>query len=148
MSANQNDRHRYDDIIGLPHHVSKVHPPMPRSNRAAQFSPFAALTGFEAAVRETERLTEERIELDESQKETLAKRLQMLLDAKGEKPEVSITWFQPDERKAGGAYITHEGRLMKYDWSERKIVMEDGICIPIDDLYGIESSVFHTLDYA
>ena len=142
MNANQNDEHRYDDIIELPHHVSKIHPRMTMQSRAAQFSPFAALTGYDAAVRETERLTEARIELDDSEKELLAERLQMLIGAEDSSIEARFTWFQPDERKAGGQYITKSGVLEAYDALKRVILLEDGTKIPLDDLYGIDAALF------
>ena len=107
----QNDPHRYDDILELPHHVSAVHPPMPLSARAAQFAPFAALTGYGAAVRETERLTDRRVDLDEGERAELEARLQRLLDADSPKPAVTLTWFVPDGRKAGGRYVTRTGAL-------------------------------------
>ena len=146
VSANQNDAHRYDDIIRLPHHVSDVHPQMSRMNRAAQFSPFAALTGYEEAVRETERLTEEKIELDESQKAVLEERVQRLLAMKDKKPEVSVTWFQPDARKAGGEYVTHSGCLLGYNGQDRVLVMEDGTRIPVNDLYSVEGEALFSMD--
>ena len=93
----------YDDIIDLPHHVSETHPPMSRADRAAQFSPFAALTGYDAAVRETARMTERRIELDEGVKAELNARLNCILEHLSEHPQVSITYFMPDEKKSGGA---------------------------------------------
>ena len=138
MNRNRNDEHRYDDIINLPRHVSKTHPPMSRMGRAAQFSPFAALTGYGDAVKETARLTEDRIELDESRRAVLEERLQILLALKGRKPEVSVTWFQPDGKKAGGRYLTHTGFLQKYDEQERLLVMEDGTRIPLDEVRNVE----------
>ena len=100
---------KYDDIIHLPHHVSATRPRMPMLDRAAQFSPFVALTGYEAAVRETARLTDQRVELDESAKAELDRKLRLLLSLPGQ-PEASITYFRPDERKEGGAYETVTGR--------------------------------------
>lgn len=143
MNVNQNDEHRYDDIINLPHHVSKVHPRMTMQSRAAQFSPFAALTGYDAAVRETERLTDARIELDDSEKERLAQRLQMLIESEDNSIEARFTWFQPDGRKAGGQYITKSGILEAYDALKRSILLEDGTRIPLDDLYRIDAALFH-----
>lgn len=143
MDRNQKDVHRYDDIIDLPHHISKVHPRMTVQSRAAQFSPFAALTGYDAAVRETERLTEARIELDDSQKELLAQRLQMLLEVNDTSMEARFTWFQPDGRKTGGEYLTKSGILDSYDALKRVIVLRDGTRIPLDDLYGIDAALFH-----
>ena len=96
---------RYDEIINLPHHVSKTRPQMPMSDRAAQFAPFAALTGYESAIKETGRLTDEKIDLDEEALTALDMKYQILMDTFDDAPEVTITFFQPDERKAGGKYI-------------------------------------------
>ena len=103
---------KYDEIMGLPHHVSKTRPQMPMSDRAAQFAPFAALTGYDSAIKETGRLTDERIELDEGALTALNMRYQLLMDALDEEPEVEITYFKPDERKAGGAYVTATGAVI------------------------------------
>ena len=97
---------KYDSIMNLPHHVSKTRPQMPMSDRAAQFAPFAALTGYDSAIKETGRLTDERIELDEEALSALDMKYQLLMDTFDEAPEVTITYFQPDERKAGGKYLT------------------------------------------
>ena len=98
-------RGKYDDIINLPHHVSITRPHMPMRDRAAQFMPFRALTGYEDAVRETARLTEERVELTEEERSVLDGKLQKLVDALPGHPAVTLTYFQPDKRKAGGAYV-------------------------------------------
>ena len=120
------DEHRYDDMIDLPHHVSKKHPQMPLMDRAAQFAPFAALTGHESAIKETARLTEEEIELDENGKELLDLRLQELQEHLPEQPEVTVTYFCPDEKKAGGAYETVTGRVKKVDAYVGELVFADG----------------------
>ena len=146
MVQPREDMHRYDDILDVPHHVSQVHPPMPMEKRAAQFSPFAALTGYEDAVLETERMTDSRIELDENQRETLEKRLQLLLDAKERMPEVTLTWFVPDERKAGGQYVTHTGILRRFDSLARVLSLEDGTLIPADDVTEVSSEYLHALN--
>lgn len=135
---NYNDNRRYDDIINLPHHVSAVHPRMPIMERAAQFSPFAALTGYGDAVRETSRLTDMRTELDEDAKEILDEKLRMLQERIEEYPEAAITYFQPDHRKAGGTYITAAGRIKKIDGYERIVVMQDGRKIPVGEITEIE----------
>lgn len=126
--------HKYDDIINLPHHVSPVHPPMTRADRAAQFSPFAALTGYEAVIREEGRVTDEMTELDEDAKAILNEKLKLLQNhiLDGSLLEVSITFFQPDEKKTGGAYITADGLVKKIDLYDRVVIMEDGQRIPID----------------
>ena len=100
---------RYNEIINLPHHVSKTRPQMPMSDRAAQFAPFAALTGYDSAIKETGRQTDEKIELDEEALTALDIRYQLLMDAFDDAPEVTITYFQPDERKAGGKYASQVG---------------------------------------
>ena len=98
----------YDDIINLPHPTSTKHPRMPMSDRAAIFSPFAALTGHAAAIQETARLTDQRIELDEDTKAELDRKQKILMDYIADQPEVTITWFCPDEKKSGGAYVVRE----------------------------------------
>lgn len=105
--------HSYDDVIHLPHPASKIHPRMSMVDRAAQFSPFAALTGYDAVLKETARLTGERIELDEYEKNALNERLQLIAATLGEDHEVSITYFKPDELKAGGEYVTVTGEIKK-----------------------------------
>ena len=100
---------RYNEIINLPHHVSKTRPQMPMSDRAAQFAPFAALTGYDSAIKETGRLTDEKIELDEEALTALDMKYQLLMDVFDDAPEVTITFFQPDERKAGGKYASQVG---------------------------------------
>lgn len=138
--------HRYDDIINLPHHASAVHPRMSMIDRAAQFSPFAALTGYEAAVKETARLTQERVELDESRKSVLNEKLQMVQELLDERPEVTITYYVPDERKAGGAYVSVTGQIKKIDEYERVVVLMNNTVIPIDQIYGIESEYFNPIN--
>ncbi len=118
--------HCYEDIIDLPHHVSRKHRQMPLLDRAAQFAPFAALTGHEAAIKETARLTEEEIELDENSKELLDFRLQQLQEHLSEHPEVAVTYFKPDEKKAGGAYETVTGVVKKVDDYAGELVFTDG----------------------
>mgnify|MGYP004731194835 FL=1 len=135
----------YQEIIDLPHHVSKTHPQMPMSDRAAQFSPFAALTGYNSAIRETGRLTEERIELDEEALMALNMRYQLLIDSLKECPEVRITYFKPDERKSGGAYLTITAVVKKVDDYKRLITMQDGMIIPLDDVLMIEGKLFSGL---
>lgn len=128
----------YDDIIHLPHHVSATHPHMAAVDRAAQFSPFAALTGYDAAIKETARLTDKRVELDESMKEALSNNLQMIADRLKEHPEIAITYFQPDAKKNGGAYVTVINTVKKIDVYERIVVMTDGIVIPVDEIISID----------
>ena len=127
----------YDDIIHLPHHVSQNHPQMPLRDRAAQFAPFAALTGYEAAVGETARLTAERRELDAQETEELNRRLTDLAARLKDRPEATIEYFVPDDRKAGGAYVTVTGRVRNISVSERLLVMEDGMAIPLEDVVSV-----------
>ena len=128
----------YDDIINLPHHVSKNHPPMPMMNRAAQFAPFAALTGYDAVINETGRLTDGFIELDENKKEQLNRRIAELMETIDEQPSVTITFFKPDERKAGGSYFTVSGQLKKVDEFNQILVMEDDMVIPFKCIFDIQ----------
>ena len=128
---------RYDEIMGLPHHVSKTRPQMPLSDRAAQFAPFAALTGYDSAIKETGRLTDERIELDEEALAALDRKYQLLMDALDDTPEVTITYFQPDERKAGGQYVSATGTVKKVDTFGRRILLQDGTRIPLDSVYDL-----------
>ena len=129
---------RYADIIYKQHHVSKKHPPMSMEDRAAQFSPFAALTGYEAAVKETARLTDDREELDEDEKTRLNAQLQKISARLQEQPEVMVTYFAPDERKTGGARQTYRGRLRKIDRNRKMLIMVDQTELPIENLLNIE----------
>ena len=137
---------QYKDIIDLPHHVSKTRPQMPMSDRAAQFAPFAALTGYDSAIKETGRLTDERIELDEEALTALDMKYQLLMDAFDDAPEVTITYFQPDERKVGGKYLSAVGAVKKIDDFERRITMRDGTRIPTDDVLSIDGELFSSLE--
>ena len=136
---------RYDEIINLPHHVSKTRPQMPMSDRAAQFAPFAALTGYDSAIKETGRLTDEKIDLDEEALNDLNMRYQLLVDALDEEPEVEITYFKPDERKSGGEYVTVTGTVKKVDDFERLITMQNGTKIPMDDVLAVDWDFFSNL---
>ncbi len=135
----------YDDIIDLPRHVSATRPHMSIADRAAQFSPFAALTGHGAAIRETARLTDKRVELDEYMKNALDERLQILTDLIKEQPEITITYFQPDEKKDGGSYVTASGRTKRINPYQRLMVMADGTEIPIDEIVGIDGEIFEAM---
>ena len=132
----------YDDIIDLPHHVSETHPPMSRADRAAQFSPFAALTGYDAAVRESARVTEQRIELDEGVKAELIARLNCILEHLSEHPQVSITYFMPDEKKSGGAYRTVTGAVRKLDSFAKTLTLVDGTVVPMEEMIHVEGNLF------
>lgn len=134
------DASRYHDIIHLPHHVSARRPHMSILSRAAQFSPFAALTGYEDSIRETARLTDVRVELDECAKAALDAKLQMLQG--NPRIPVSITYFVPDSRKPGGAYVTAAGPVRKIDG--RTVQLADRTEIPIEDIIEIEGDFPHT----
>lgn len=136
------NNHPYKDIIDLPHHVSPTRPQMSMINRAAQFSPFAALTGYDAAIKETGRLTDERIDLSDDARMVLDRKQQVLLEHLDERPELSITYFSPDERKSGGAYVTITGRVKKIDEYHRLLVLTDGTKISIDEIFDMESELF------
>ena len=137
MTANQKRKSPYEDIIHLPHHVSPKRPQMSLRDRAAQFAPFAALTGHEEAVKETARLTDSRIELDENEIQLLDQKLQYL-EAQSEAPVIDITYFLPDQRKSGGKYIEVQGRLKRIDRYNQCLRMEDGTEIPISDILKID----------
>ena len=120
----------YDDIIDLPHPTSERHPRMPMANRAAQFSPFAALSGYDDAVKETARLTDGKIELTEEEKSILDAKLQRLTPGES----AAITYFQPDSRKQGGSYVTASGEVKRIVSAAREIILMDGRRIPIDSI--------------
>lgn len=132
----------YEDIINLPHHVSDKRPQMSLRDRAAQFAPFAALTGHDEAIKETARLTDERIELDENTLAILNEKIQIILDNLDMEPVVTVTYFKPDNKKTGGAYIDHTGVVKRIDDFEKTIIFTDKISIPIEDVLEIKSSVF------
>ena len=119
---------------------------MSAADRAAQFAPFAALTGFGALVTETARLTDERRDMDEYEKDALSERLSLLRDSADQQPEISVSFFRPDGRKSGGAYITVGGAIKKYKEDERRILMIDGTEIPIDDIYAVDGALFAGLE--
>ena len=141
----END-HRYDSIKKLPHHQSATRPHMSLNDRAAQFSPFAALTGYEDAVAEAARLTDTKIELDEYAKGTINERLNAIQDTLDEQPEVSITYYLPDKKKSGGVYVTVTGCVKKVDEYEHIVVMRDGTNVPIDDISEIDGEMFGTVE--
>ena len=139
MSAEE----KYKDIIDLPRHVSLKRAHMSAEDRAAQFAPFAALTGFDAGIREAARLTGERAELDEDQKEIISQQLGMITEdiessAAGKSRPVSITYFVRDSRKSGGEYLTVDCGVKKIDSQKRLLIMEDGTLVPISDIYEIQ----------
>ena len=128
----------YDDIINLPHHVSSRHPQMSMMNRAAQFAPFAALTGHAAAIEETARLTDEQHELADEDSEALNQTLAYLRETINEHPTITITYFEPDKKKAGGAYKTIEGQLQNIDDYNQSIVLKSGEAITLKSVLDIQ----------
>ena len=131
------DTERYEDIIRLPHPTSRKHKRMPLIGRAAQFAPFAALNGYEEAVDETARLTDPCAERDEEMQKRLDEALHRLMEKIGEQPEIAITCFVPDEKKAGGSYTCITGRVRRIDEISREIILTDRTAIPMDRIYGI-----------
>ena len=129
---------RYDDIINLPHHVSTKHKHMSMIDRAAQFSPFMALTGFGSEVKEIQRLTDRKTELSEGEKEIINEKLMLLAENIREKPFAAITYFVPDEKKAGGAYVTAEGHVKRVNEYEKSVIMTDGRVIIMEDITDIK----------
>lgn len=136
--------HKYDDIIGLPHPISVKHRQMAREDRAAQFSPFAALTGYDEAISETQRLTETKKELDEDVKTRLNEKIAVLATRIAEHPVVKITYFKEDGKKEGGAYLTIVGAVRKVKEFEKILQMEDGTEIPLADVSGIEGEIYRS----
>ena len=128
---------RYDDIINLPHHISPTRKRMSMIDRAAQFSPFAALTGYDASSREAGRLTDRQVDFDVDGKLMLDEKLRNLAERIKEQPEVTITYFVPDERKSGGAYVDVVGKVRKIDSHEKTIQMNDGTVINFEFIYDI-----------
>lgn len=137
MSIKYDNKDKYEDIINLPHHQSDTRPHMSISDRAAQFSPFSALTGYDEAVMETERLTDRKQELSEEVKAELDMKLSLLREKIYEKPEVKITYFVPDERKNGGKYVTEMTSIKKIDKVRRLIVLGNNKTVGIDDIADI-----------
>ena len=127
----------YDDIIALPHPEPRTHPRMSLHDRAAQFSPFAALTGHSAAIAETGRLTDSRITLDESEMARVDAALQRLRELLPQEPVASITYFVPDERKAGGSYPTITGKVKRIDTVTGVLLLTDQRAIPIPDIFNV-----------
>ena len=138
---------KYADIINQSRPVSSKHPPMSMLNRAAQFSPFAALTGYDATVKETARLTDEKIVLDEYAKSMLSDKLQMIAEHIDDLPEVTFIYFVPDKKKSGGAYVSVTGQVKEIDEYERVVRLCDGLKIPTRQIFGIASVLFVELGY-
>ena len=128
----------YDDIIYLPHHVSKNRPHMSNYDRAAQFSPFAALKGYDDEIGEAARLTDEKWDIEGERVTDINKKLLLLKDNVREHPLVKIVYFVPDSKKTGGAYVTAEAHLKKLSECERKLVFDNNLTISFDDIFGLE----------
>ena len=135
----------YEDIVNLPPHISKRHPQPSMMDRAARFAPFAAITGYEEMVLEEARVTEERIDLDEGALALLNEKLNMIQEFLDEEPEVTITYFEPDKKKTGGAYVSVTGIVKRIDEYEHLVIMTDGKKISIEDIYAMGSDLFYSL---
>ena len=133
----------YDDIINLPHHVSKTRTPMSIEARSAQFAPFSALTGYSDAIKETARLTDKKIELDDDSKQILNDKIQFILENNYLNPLVVFTYFVKDNKKTGGKYIEKEGIIKKIDNINGYIILKDKTKIKIDDIINITSDLFN-----
>lgn len=142
MDPQKND-FPYEDMLQLPRPVSRKHRPMAREDRAAQFAPFAALTGFGAVISETARLTDAKIHLDGDQKAELDRRLSALLSLGAEGPVCEITYFTPDRSKAGGSYKSLVGRVRSLDSHRRRLIMADQSDVILDDIISIEAQIFN-----
>lgn len=142
-----NTSEKYKDIINLPPHKSKTRKQMSMIDRAAQFSPFAALTGHEDAINETGRIVYEKTDLDENAKSVLNEKLQIISDYIDSSPVISVTFFKPDSRKKGGAYVTHTGNVLKIDVSRRVVLFSDMYEIIIDDISEIEADILNSFEF-
>lgn len=142
-----NTSEKYNDIINLPHHKSKTRKQMSMIDRAAQFSPFAALTGHEDAINETGRIVHEKTDLDENAKSVLNEKLQMISDYINDSPVITVTYYKPDIRKKGGAYVSYTGNVIKIDINRRVLVFSDMSEIIIDDISEIESDIFGSVEF-
>lgn len=136
------NRNNYDDIIDLPRHVSKVHPQMSISDRAAQFAPFSALTGYKDAIIEVDRYTQEFIELDDSEKEVIGQKLYILNEQKKENIQIEITYFEPDKKKKGGIYKKVQSVFKCYDELKDMIVLENNVKILVKYIIELKSDIF------
>ena len=146
MTTPAGNPHKYDDMIGLGHHVSRTHPPMARIKRAAQFASFDALTGFGAAIHEAGRETEEKKELSEDMIDMIDAKLAVIEQHIKEQPSISVTYFLPDDKKAGGRYVTVSGNVRKLDGMKCAIIMTNGTKIPIGDVQYIDGDMFRLFE--
>ena len=138
---------KYSDIINLPHHVSTKHPHLSREQKAAQFAPFAALTGFDEDVKETARLTDRRIEIDDGLKEIINNKLNIIDKNIKSKPNVIVTYFKKDIKKSGGKYLDKEGIIKKINIFDNYLLFNDNTKIPIIDIIDIKSELFKGINY-
>ena len=136
------NKDNYDDIINLPHYEPQRHPRMSIESRVAQFAPFAALTGYEDAVKETARITDKRIEIDEGLKIIINNKLQVILDNIKDKPKVTFTYFIYDKKKSGGKYITITGNVSKIDMVNGYVILTDKTKVPINEIINITGDIF------
>ena len=143
-----NNDYKYKDIINLPHHVSKKHPQLSKASYAAQFSPFAALTGYEGIISETARITNERVELGDKENDILNAKLQVIGDHIKEHPEIKVTYFVKDKKKSGGAYLQKIACIKRIDDVERIMYFTDGTNLPIDDITDMQGEIFWVLESA
>lgn len=137
MSEERKTSGKYNSIMGLPHHISAKHKQMSMTERAAQFSPFAALNGYEDAVSETARLTDGRPDLDEYERDAIDRKLREIMESDEDLP-VTLTYFRPDAKKSGGAYLTLNGKVSDIDEVGRVVIMESGARIPVTDILVID----------
>lgn len=135
----------YKDIINKPHHTSKTRKRMSGLNRAAQFAPFAALTGYDASILEAARLTESQIELDDQTIEMLNIKLNFIKWHIKEQPEITVTYFEPDTKKSGGAYVKYSGTARFIDEIERVIILNDGTKIKIEMIFDLQGEIFKNI---
>jgi len=135
---------KYDDIINLPHHVSKKHPQMSLEARSAQFAPFAALTGYDDVIDETVRATTERIEINEELRAILDNKLQKIEQQISRRPEIKFTYFVPDLKKEGGSYQNITGKVIRIDKYKQVILLEDKTEIPIAEIIDMETAQLGT----
>lgn len=143
----EKETQKHEDILYLPHHQSETHPHMSLYDRAAQFSPFAALTGHEAAIQETQRLTEQEMQLDENVLEKLNEKWQWIEAHLSQQPEITFTCFIPDEKKEGGSYRKVTGHVKKIDWYEKRIVLAEAGALEIDHIVEMDSTLWENVEF-
>ncbi|NBH73718.1 hypothetical protein D3Z51_17260 [Clostridiaceae bacterium] len=142
MNRSQPKPFPYEDIASLSRPASRSHPPMPRPDRAAQFAPFAALTGYHDAIREASRFTDEKIELDENARDLLDEKFRILQQNTRLRPQITVLYFLPDKEKAGGTYVSATGFLKDTDLYHRMLILQDGTSIPIDHVLDLSGAIF------